>query len=286
MTRVPMLIAILGLAAQAQTVRIGVFTLFRPTELRVAPAGQPINAAGAILEGHQFLTIRQPITVAGRDGSAVDFVLSIPGKIERRFHGTLDIRAMDRHLIAVVTMDREVAVASVAAAEMPASTPLEALKAQAVIARSYYAASPARHDQFDFCDTTHCQFLREPPASTAAAFQATRATRGLLLEYAGKPFAPLYSASCGGQTRRLGPSMDGYPYYEVACEYCRRHAPGVIQGHQLGLCQRGAAGMAASGAGLRAILDHYYPGTVLAAGSTSFSTFLLPHPATLRHSKN
>jgi len=53
----------------------------------------------------------------------------------------------------------------------------------------------------------------------------------------------------------------GYPYYSVPCNFCRRHSPGVVQGHQLGLCQHGAAGMARSGAGYREILEHYYPGT-------------------------
>src|ERR1039458_7897639 len=41
--------------------------------------------------------------------------------------------------------------------------PSEALKALAVAARSYFVAGKGRHRDFDFCDTTHCQFLREAP---------------------------------------------------------------------------------------------------------------------------
>src|SRR6266436_2312602 len=268
--------ALCSLPAAAQQVDIGVFSLFRPLEMRVTPASNTLLVTAGdqriILEGHQVFPIQlaqlsSTVRVSARDGSATDFRLSIPGKIERKFHGTLAIRPGDHKLIAVVTMDLEIAVASVVSAEMPLRTPIEALKAQAVATRSYYAASPPRHDEFSFCDSTHCQFLRELPAPTTAASRATKETRNLLLEYAGKPLPAQYSAVCGGRTRSLegeGEPIAGYPYYSVPCDYCRRHSPGVVQGHQLGLCQSGASGMAASGATFRAILNHYYPGTVVA----------------------
>src|SRR5260370_31630952 len=152
-----------------------VYGLFRPLEMRVTPASNTLLFTAGdqrmILEGHQGFTIRlaqlsSTVRVSARDGSATDFRLSIPGKIERKFHGTLAIRPSDHKLIAVVSMDLEIAVASVVAAEMPLRTPIEALKAQAVATRSYYAASQPRHAEFSFCDSTHCQFLREPPAPT------------------------------------------------------------------------------------------------------------------------
>jgi len=270
--RLNLLLLLCCVPAVAQSVDVGVFSLFRPIELRVSPASNTLLVTAddqrVILEGHQVFSIRlaqlsSAVGVSARDGSATDFRLSIPGKIERKFHGTLAVRPGDHKLIAVVTMDREIAIASVVAAEMPLRTPLEALKAQAVATRSYYAASQPRHDEYSFCDTTHCQFLREPPSEKTAASRATQETRNLLLEYAGKPFPAQYSAVCGGRTRSLedeGEPIAGYPYYSVPCDYCRRHSHGVVQGHQLGLCQSGAAGMAASGATFRAILDHYYPG--------------------------
>jgi peptidoglycan hydrolase-like amidase len=280
-----LLLSLIGLAGCAQTVDIGVFSLFRAQELRVMPASGALlvdtGNTRMILEGRQSYVIRTslPVRVSARDGSAADFRLSIPGKIERQFHGTLAVHAGDHKLIAVVAMDRELAVASVVAAEMTRATPIEALKAQAVIARSYYAATRARHDEFDFCDTTHCQFLREWPEPASAPFRAARETRDLLLEYSGKPVAALYSAACGGRTRSLD-DAGGYAYRSVECDYCRRHSPGLVQGHQLGLCQAGASAMAASGANFRTILDHYYPGTSLTP------IFLLPASLSLRHSKD
>lgn len=295
MTRAAILLLLFSLSAYPEIVQIGVFGLFRPVELQVTPASSPLLVASpngsTMLEGRQSYTVRlahisELVRVTARDGSDTDFRLSIPGKIERQFHGTLTVHPGDHKLIAVVAMDREVAVASVVAAEMAPSTPYEALKAQAVVARSYYAAAVPRHDGFGFCDTTHCQFLREPPAPTSPAFRAAQATTGLLLAYQARPLAAMYSAACGGQTRSLETENSGeYPYRSVPCDYCRRHSPGLVQGHQLGLCQAGAAGMAGEGAGFRQILDRYYPGTSLEQFGW-FAIFLLPHPPALRHSKD
>jgi peptidoglycan hydrolase-like amidase len=279
------LLLFLAALAGAQTVDIGVFTLFRPVELVVTPASAPILIKTAdthrVMEGHQSFAIHAPVSVSSRAGDATDFILSIPGTIERRFHGVLTVRMKGRKLIPIVTMDREIAVASVVAAEMPADAPIEALKAQAVAARSFYAAAGPRHDSYAFCDTTHCQFLREPPATSRAQSE----TRGLTIEYQGHTIAALYSAACGGRTRARDAA--DYCYRAVDCDYCQRHSQGVVQGHQLGLCQNGASGMAASGASFRAILDRYYPASTISDNvQHTFSTFFLPPSEALRHSKD
>jgi peptidoglycan hydrolase-like amidase len=262
------ILLLLSFSASAATLRIGVFTLFHPLEIRIAPVSAPIRITTddrqIMLEGNRSYTIRlaslsTAVRVTSRDGADADFRLSIPGKIQREFHGVLTVKPGDHKLIAIVAMDSEIAVASVVAAELSPATPLEAIKAQAVAARSYYAASAPRHDDFAFCDTTHCQFLREPPAPTSKAFRAAQDTRNLVLAYQGKPFPALYSAACGGQTRTLEDPASGYQYQSVSCDVCRRRSPGVVKGHQLGLCQTGAAGMAEAGSDFRAILDHYFP---------------------------
>jgi stage II sporulation protein D len=108
---------------------------------------------------------------------------------------------------------------------------LQALKAQAVAARSFLVARQTGHADFDFCDTTHCQFLRSPPEPGSEPDKAARSTQGLVLEWhddTGKdrPLAAMYARSCGGRTRTLrevGVRSDGYPYYPVRCDYCSRH---------------------------------------------------------------
>jgi stage II sporulation protein D len=121
-------------------------------------------------------------------------------------------------------MAAETAVASIVAAESPANASAAALEAQAVVTRSYLTAGP-RHRDFDFCDTTHCQYLIEPPQPNEVAAQATTATRNLVLGYQGKVVRTLYSARCGGNTRTLedvGLRPGNYPYYRVPCSSCIR----------------------------------------------------------------
>jgi len=166
------------------------------------------------------------LAIGGRGNNSTEFALGIPGKIARRYRGTLEIRQSAGNLLAVVRMDRETAVASIVAAESTADTPFEALKAQAVATRSYLTASRGRHRDFDFCDTTHCQFLREPPSTDTSVARAVEATRDMILAYESKPFAAMYTRSCAGRTRtpvELGLPAASYPYYSVECKYCRVH---------------------------------------------------------------
>ncbi|MBV8816970.1 MAG: hypothetical protein JO022_01365, partial [Acidobacteriaceae bacterium] len=197
-------------------------------------------------------------------GGPAEILVSIPGKIERRYHGVLRVTPLPSELLLLIETDREVAVGSIVAAEVIEQTPIEALKAQAVVARSFLAASEPRHKGFQFCDTTHCQFLRHWPPPDSAPYRAAEQTKDLVLTFHGSPFAPLYSAACGGRTRALtepDPGSRGYLYRSVDCAYCLRHPQDPKRGHSIGMCQQGAAGMAAHGASYREILDHYYPGT-------------------------
>ncbi len=215
--------------APGQPVRISVFSLFHP----------------------------QRVEVTERRGS--EFVLRVPGRIERRFHGELDVIREGNEVIPVVTMDLETAVASIVAAESPPGAPIESLKAQAVVARSFLVAARGRHAHADFCDTTHCQFLREPPLPSSLAALAARATAGIVLRYGGRTIPALYSADCGGSTREF--LSEAYPYFAIACPV----RSGAVAGHRLGLCQQGAAAKARTGASWLDILRLYFPAA--AAGS-------------------
>lgn len=263
-----LLVRVHGTTGAQAAARIGVLGLFKPKVLvvRPAPGGALIMEADGqqtALEGGQSMVVRGPLRAHPRGGG--EFILSVPGKIERRYRGDLEITAHGGVLSAVVSMDRETAVASAVAAESPPGAPLAALMAQAVATRSYYAAARGRHEDFEFCDTTHCQFLRAPPAPDTPASTAARRTQGLVLTWNGALFPALFSASCGGRTRALAnPDGGEYPYFEVECPYCL-HGPRERAGHGFGLCQTGAKAMAAAGASFREILDHYYPSAEITA---------------------
>jgi hypothetical protein len=194
--------------------------------VRIISAGEEGEASEVVVTAGRDVFRAPKITVSGRKNEPADFVLSVPHKITRRYRGTLEIRPSSGTLIAIIAMDRETAVASVVAAESTPDTPFEAMKAQAVAARSYLVASRGRHHEFDFCDTTHCQFLRELPAPETAAAKAAVATRGLVLAYESHPIAAMYTRSCSGRTRTpadLGLAAAAYPYFSVECKHCLAH---------------------------------------------------------------
>ncbi len=247
-------------------VAICVFSLFHPVEFELQPARASIliveqNGHRQTLEGLRTIKLLGNAFVTGREGAETKFILSIPGKIRRQFHGRLEVREHEGHLLAIVKMELENAVASIVAAESPPSAPLEARKAQAVVARSFLIAARARHEGFDFCDTTHCQFLREAPVPGSPSAKAAVETQNLVVAYQGRPIATLYSANCGGKTRTLeeaGWSAEPYPYFAVDCP-----VSGTVAGHRIGMCQEGAAQMARTGKTFREILAHYFPATTL-----------------------
>jgi stage II sporulation protein D len=164
--------------------------------------------------------------IHAREGGAARIQLLVPGKINRNFTGVISISAHHNELIAVITMDREKAVASIVAAEMPMDAPLDALKAQAVVTRSFLMAG-SRHADFDFCDTTHCQYLRSSDDANRRVASAVASTRGVVLTFGQRVIAAMYSSRCGGSTQSLSDAGsdpgDGYPYYEVECTWCRQH---------------------------------------------------------------
>lgn len=113
----------------------------------------------------------------------------------------------------VVPIDREAYVTGVVAAEMPAIYEMDALRAQAVAARTYLAANHcASHPEADVCDNSRCcqAYLDEDARRArwgadhalyeARVAQAAEDTRGEIMTYAGEPILALYHAVSGGHT--------------------------------------------------------------------------------------
>lgn len=235
----------------AQTVRIGVLRITHPKQLALSCiAGKPLvvtadgrtlylepgsktetmqirvsqNAMYVDIAGQEFRV--DTFHAYGRDSQAAPFVLSVPGKIDRRYYGSLEIKVNASELEPIVTLDRELAVAAIVQAEAIPQSPLEALKAQAVVTRSYLSAGARRHRDFDFCDLTHCQVLRDLPDPQSGVMLAVIATRNLVITYQEKIVATMFTRSCAGHTstpERIGITSREYPYFSVLCKICHEH---------------------------------------------------------------
>ena len=111
------------------------------------------------------------------------------------------INGGDISVVNLVNMDDY--VRGVIPYEMSPSWPLEALKAQAVSARSYAVASTnASHQRnhFDVCTSTCCQVYYGTGGATAITDQAVDETAGLYAWYGDKIILAVFHSSDGGAT--------------------------------------------------------------------------------------
>jgi len=79
---------------------------------------------------------------------------------------------------------------------------LEALKAQAVAARTYALANALQFDEdgYDICATPRCQAYGGASAEHPLSDRAVASTRGETVTWQGRPIDALYTATCGGHT--------------------------------------------------------------------------------------
>ncbi|MEW6723686.1 MAG: SpoIID/LytB domain-containing protein [Bacillota bacterium] len=99
--------------------------------------------------------------------------------------------------------------------EMPSSWPLEALKAQAVAARTYALIQLGRHGNagYDVCPTVHCQMYLGVHGERASTSEAVRATRGVVATYGGRLIDAVYHSHAGGQTDDVSEIWGGQAPY-------------------------------------------------------------------------
>jgi stage II sporulation protein D len=88
--------------------------------------------------------------------------------------------------------------------EMPTSWAADAVRAQAVAARSYAVRlrDLGRYSGFDICDTTACQVYGGMGRETRGGNAAVKATAGKIVTYRGKVALTQYSSSNGGHSAK------------------------------------------------------------------------------------
>jgi hypothetical protein len=198
---------------------------------------------------------------------SVDALKKLPKHARTVIHvpGRLDVLGADGE---VINMDLEEYLMGVVPCEMPASGPSEALKAQAIAARTFAARAiqSPRHGKIPVCTQSHCQNWathRDPRSD-----QAVGETEKAVLTFNDDFIGAYYFAHCDGHTRN---SED---VWHAALPYCRS-VPCIcgntkMYGHGVGMCQEGAIRMAQQGALADEILQHYYTGArVVRQGDTA-----------------
>jgi stage II sporulation protein D len=167
-----------------------VLALSPGTKLRVAPSGAPLAIANR--------TYRGAIEVFGNRRNTLTIVNELP---------------VEEYLLGVVPN------------ELSPTTfgQIEALKAQAVAARTYVQRNrgQSKNEGYDICATDACQVYLGAGTEDPAASQAVLDTRGVVATFDGKPIDALYTSTCGGRTENSENIFDQKVPYLVStsCEY-------------------------------------------------------------------
>ena len=124
-------------------------------------------------------------------------------------------------------------IANVVSAEMPVKYEIEALKAQAVVARTYtiYKITVSKkHKEADICDSSTCcqawiskedrlnKWKKEEATDNwNKIIKAVNETKGKIITYNGKPINAFFHSNSGGKTERpfYVWGGEGYPYLQV-----------------------------------------------------------------------
>jgi len=128
------------------------------------------------------------------------------GTSDREYRGFLEIISSPTGFTVINVINLEEYLYSVLPSEMISWWPKEALKTQAVIARTeaFYKkniAKPHSKEGYDLCDDQHCQVYKGVKQETNSSFTAVDKTRAEVLEYKGKIAHALYSSNCSGHTQ-------------------------------------------------------------------------------------
>ena len=136
------------------------------------------------------------------------------------YEGDLSLDIVENAIRPILTINVEDYLLGVVPFEMGDSFPLEALKAQAVTARTYTLRKSGSSGAYDVEDTTNDQAYRGRTTFSPLSEQAVTETKGLCGVYRGALASCFYSASNGGQTE-LGQHVwptdapDAYGYMDM-----------------------------------------------------------------------
>lgn len=161
-----------------------------------------------ITAGDASLSSAFELTVAGEPQvqltGPVSFLASAGGPLSlagKRYRGRIDVSLSSKQKLLVVNaLGLEAYLQGVVPQEMPSDWPEEALKAQAVAARSYALASRKPGGAFDVYGDVRSQVYGGIAAEDPRTSAAVQATKGEVLRYDGQIATTFFSSSSGGRT--------------------------------------------------------------------------------------
>jgi stage II sporulation protein D len=147
----------------------------------------PVGKAG------KRIALPGPVTIRAAQGSFLGFR-------DKEFRGDLRVDNVSGRIQLVNVVGLEAYLLGVVPGEMPRDWPLDALKAQAVAARTYAVGHVLTGKPFDLYSDWRSQVYYGVDSEAPGPTQAVRDTRGEILTYGGAPAQTFYFSSSGGRT--------------------------------------------------------------------------------------
>ncbi len=177
---------------------------------------------------------------------------------KRWYRGEFIINSTHSGLTLINNLSLEEYIMGVVPAEMPSKWNPEALKAQAIAARSYAVANLGKRSTkgFDLKDNTEDQAYGGATSETSHTNKAVLETKGIVVTYNRQVIPAYYCASAGGQTINSGDVwMKNMPYLRSVPSF----DDGTKKmGHGIGMSQYGANNLAQQGYNAFQILTYFY----------------------------
>ncbi|MEK8131522.1 SpoIID/LytB domain-containing protein [Paenibacillus filicis] len=126
--------------------------------------------------------------------------VKVAERFGRSYRGGIEVTALSGKLAVINEVSMDQYLYGVLGSEIGSSWPMEALKAQAVAARTYVKKQGLKYEIAHVSDTTMDQVYKGVEAEFPAAVQAIDATRGEVLTYKGALIEPLFFSNAGGIT--------------------------------------------------------------------------------------
>ena len=160
--------------------------------------------------GRDLGTYVAPLTITGGPGGIQVRGRTQNGVTSGNYRGNLELRpAAIGGMSAINALDLESYVRGVVGGEMPPSWPQEALRAQAVAARTYALATSKAGDGFDQYADTRSQVYDGMSGERPSTDAAVAGTAGEIVVFAGKPIVTYYFSTSGGRTENIENSFLG-----------------------------------------------------------------------------
>jgi len=145
----------------------------------------------------------------------------------RKFRGTIEIiRQSNNKLLAINELDVDSYIAGVLYHEVSPKWPMDALEAQAIVARTYalYQADLNKDKDYDLVSTASSQVYGGRTSEKGRTSKAVKRTKAKVLTYKNKIFSTFYHATCAGHTENAKGlwRINIMPLQGRECQFCGR----------------------------------------------------------------